>query len=127
MKTLQLFTACIKLMAAGLRTLPMQPPTLADQDFEFDAPVEGATFGSAVIRNRSRFAVADGGHAIGLDLVAEDQVAFDDFGAALPEAEVIEFGTDRVGMAFDLHGEARVILDFLGGLIEDATAERGQA
>jgi hypothetical protein len=97
----------------------MQPETLADEDLKFDAPVQGAAFGGAVIRDGSRFTVADGGHAGSLDLVTEGEVAFDDFGAALREAEVIEFGADRVCMAFDFGGEAGVILEFLGRLIED--------
>jgi hypothetical protein len=59
--------------------------------------------------------------------VAEDQIAFDDFGATLREAEVIEFGADGVRMAFDFGGEAGVILEFLGRFIEDAASQRGEA
>lgn len=96
----------------------MYPPALPDDDLKFDAPVEGAAFSGAVIGNGARFAVTGRGHAAGLDLMTQDQVAFDDFGTALGEAEVIEFGADGVRMAFDFGGEAGGILEFLGGFID---------
>jgi hypothetical protein len=35
----------------GLNILPMPPRALPDEDLKFDAPVEGAAFGGAVIGN----------------------------------------------------------------------------
>src|SRR5688572_28334681 len=93
------------------RNLEYAASDLANQDFERHTAVHSPPFRGAVVRDWPRFAIAERGHTLRIDLMPQHQIAHHDLRTSLAEAEVVQISANRVGVAFDHHAQAWVIFD----------------
>lgn len=91
---------------------------LGNREAEFDTAVLVAGLRRAVVSGRAALAITDGGEARRRDTLL-DQVVDNGLGAVLGERLVVFVGADPVGMTFDHGGDVIVLLEPLGGVVED--------